>query len=224
MCHAECSGEFDRSRAWESLKPRVEQGRQDLPDAVGAKIRHDQTVAVVHAGIAAERRRWDELVALPGCVGLRDRALGIGRVFAFGFGHRIVSALDAIPALVPIHREISAPHGGNADIFETCQSVLELGKMRQGASRRRVAPIEKRVDRHRDSRRCHDPRERRDVILVRVDTAGRQQSQNMRRAPGLFQRGNEGSERGIVAKLPFLIARSMRGNSCMTTRPAPRFM
>ena len=53
------------------------------------------------------------------------------------------------------------------------------------------------MNRHRHPRRQHQPGQLRDVVLMRMHAAGREQAQDVGGAAGLFQRGDETRQRRV---------------------------
>ncbi len=62
--------------------------------------------------------------------------------------------------------------------------------------------------------------ERNSVVLVRMHAAGRDEADKMAGAAAGLQLSNQSGDRpGALAISPEVIASSMRGRSCITTRP-----
>src|SRR5690606_21976878 len=84
LCHAERRREAHGPRPREALEGGVEQRGADLADAVGAEIRDEHPVAVLHPAVAADHGGLYELVVLAPLVALPDRGERVGRALAFG--------------------------------------------------------------------------------------------------------------------------------------------
>ena len=89
---------------------------------------------------------------------------------------------------------------------------------------RRVAAVEEGMQGDRHAGAVEDPGQRRDVVLVRMHAAGRQQAHEMAGAARGLQPGDEVLQARVAREFAVFQAASMRGRSCMTTRPAPMFM
>ncbi len=184
-------GELDRLAARKVVEVGVEQGREDLADAVGAEIADDQPIAILHAAIAVNDRRQDEFVVEVRCVAAFHRLQRIRRGLALALDQRAIGPLDTVPTLVTIHCVVAPAHCRDANGIAALERGVEFRQELLGATRRRVASVEKRVHCNRYPRVGKDLGECRDVILMRMDTAGRQESHEMGRAAALLERGDE---------------------------------
>src|SRR5690606_8339761 len=75
--HPDGCREADGALAGELRKRRVEQGSEDLADAVGAKIETQHGIAVARAAVIADHRRNDELVRDLVCIRGGDGSLRV---------------------------------------------------------------------------------------------------------------------------------------------------
>ena len=189
-------GDPDGARALEAVEFRVQQGGEDLAHAVGAEIEAEHAVAVAHALIIADDAGDDELVGHLAPVRVVDQARGVGEGRALALGDGEVGLGDAVPAAVAVHGVVAARDGGDADLLG--QTRLEAMNVLTGGTRRRVAAVQERMD---DAGNAGD-RERAGechaVILMRVDTAGRDEADQMACAAALAQRRDQLREFGQI--------------------------
>ena len=210
--------------AIEAVEARIDQRRHDLAHAVGAEVGAEHRIAVGHAGIGADDPRLDELVAGAGLVGRTDGGQGVVGAGGRGADDGLPGALDPLPSLVAVHGVVAARDRADdgAAGLQRRQDALEIAR---GRARRRVAPVEEGVQHHLEpglpeqpapGPRCgSDARARRPARRGPADGRGR-----CRLAPPSTSR-RKPSRR---PRSPVSTAVSMRGSSCITTRPAPRFM
>ncbi len=189
--HAERGGEGDAAGAREALEGGVDQRRENLPHAVGAEIRRHQPVAVRHASIGGDRGRLDELVALAACVGRLDRGARILGREALPAHHRVIGERDALPALVAVHAVIASADGADGDALAVAEGGEEAVEIAKRAARRRVAPVEQSVHHDRNAGRGENIGECRDLILMRMHPARREQAQEMGAAATRLELGDE---------------------------------
>ena len=107
-----------------------------------------------------------------------------GKRGAIGFDDRVVGFLDAVPALVAVHREIPAAHG--RDFHRRRQRGEEPLDVLGRGLRRRIAAIGERMQAHRHAGIGEDFGERRGVVLMRMHAAGRDQAEQMAGAAALL--------------------------------------
>jgi hypothetical protein len=186
-----------------SVEIRVAYGTQDLTRAVGAEVREEQPVAVLHPLIVAEGGRGEEFV---GDVFGMVAAHGIGGAkvasVAPAFDNGAVGALDPIPAVVAVHGKVAAGHGDDA--HPRGQRGLELGQLPDGGPRGDVAAVSDGVDDNRHAFSGDDPRGLGHVGMMRVNSARRGEPGDMRRPAGDLQRRDEVAQRGLGGELPVL--------------------
>ena len=216
----------DARRGRSRRKPGSSSAARICAHAVGAEIRHQHAVAVGHAAHSrAIDGRRDELVALVRAHRTASTAAAASGAASPSPMTRRVGLLDPVPALVAVHGVIAPADRGDRVRFSAGGVGGELARDSPRAS---AAACRARRGRH--GRATVIPasssvrRERRDVILVRMHAARRHQAQEMRGAAAFLERGDELVERRFAASAPSATAVSMRGRSCITTRPAPRFM
>ncbi len=191
---AQRGGELRRRRgAGEAVEGRVEQRGQDLPRAVGAEIEAEQPVAVAQAGVAGQHRGGHELVRHVARVGGLHGGRGALRALAFSHGDGAPGLLHPLPPVVAVHGEVAARDGGEPRAGR--QLGVEPGEVDEGGARRRVAAVGEGVDGDGDAGLRQRLRERHGVRLVRVDPAVGDEAQEVRGAPGVAQRADEGAQR-----------------------------
>ena len=164
---------------------RVEAGERrdaqrvgELPRAVGAEVDVDDRVTVVERAVhAVDHGRREELVGLAaGVAGLDGRGRRRG-VLPHPEHDGVVAALDAVPALVAVHRPVAAADGRDAGIgVDGGEPRLEVPHEPEPRAGRRVAAVEQRMDAHgRDAEPRGELHERDEVAVVGVDAAGADQ-------------------------------------------------
>ena len=153
-------------------------------------------------------------------IGIGHDGRCVGKARPFGFDDGVVGLLDALPALVAVHRVVAAAYCRDRNGFRQRrqQSLDVLGS----GLRRRIAAVGECVHQRRHAGLGENLCERRGVILMRMHAARRHQSEEMAGAAALFERLDEINQRRRAARSrhwrwPSLI----RGRSCITTRPAP---
>ena len=194
FAHAERGGEIHDPRPVEAVEIGIEQCAQDLARPVGPEVRHEHTVAVIHAAVFTDWGRPDEFVGFAGkpseLYGLSDRILPRAQ-FAFPVHQRRIGICGAFPALVPVHRVVAAGHRRNPDRAGACDGVFEVLDEFFRASRRGIPAVEKGVDGDRYALQGKGFRHSRHMVLVGMDAARRQQAHDMGGAAGGNQRLGE---------------------------------
>ncbi len=185
--HAHGLGESHLAGAGEAVEGRVEQSGEHLACAVGAEIGHHQPVAVPHARIIAKRGGEDEFVGFVFGVGRLHDIRRLVRARSCRIHQRIIGQLHAFPTLVAVHAVITTADGGDVGIFSARNVALELRQIFQGAFRRGVAPIEEGMNAHGHAHAVEDFCHRRDLALMGMDAAGREQPEQMADASGFFE-------------------------------------
>ena len=173
--------------AREALEVGVQHDLAELPRAVAAEVEEENAVAVgderprfLHAD-----ERGHELVGF------------LLRVLALHRGHDVVGVgplaeenqlpreLDALPAVVAVHRVVAADDRRDFARADFLQLGLKLGQVMLAAGRRGVAAIEERVDENlvrRDARVLRDLDQRVEMFLAGMDAAVGKQAPEMQRA------------------------------------------
>ena len=131
---------------------------------------------------------------------------------------------DPVPALVAVHGVVAAGDGGDADAFGQARPAGAPGRRRAdcgGVSR----PSVKAWTRDRDAGVVQHAGQRGGMVLVRMDAAGRDAGPiRWQVPPEAFSASTSCDERRRLgdASRPRSPS-SIRGSSCITTRPAPMF-
>ena len=99
---------------------RILEGGDDLPHAIRAEIEEDQSVAAFDATAVTSlrsqnRNRLHEFIGDALLVEPQERFQRLLCLRPHAEGHQIVPALNALPALVPIHREVAPDDRGQAN-------------------------------------------------------------------------------------------------------------
>ena len=147
---------------------RVGQGVDQLAGAIGPEVGVDEAVAVAHPAVdAIDDRRRDELVALTAPVGGADRLDGARGLLPHPVDDRVIAALDPVPPAVAVHGPVPAPDRGDAGVrVGRSQPRLEVRDEVETRRRRRVAPVEQRVDPHTRHGQAGRQRDEGDEVAV----------------------------------------------------------
>ncbi len=195
-------------RPLESVERGIQQGRQDFACPVGAKIRHQQAVTVLHAGEVADDRGLQKLVRDAGIVGMSDRLEGILGALPFGLRDQAIGALHTIPTFVAIHRKIAA---ANRRQWRAAGFLHEGFKIAQCRGRRCVAAVEEGVNSNRNFRIGENSGEGRNLILMGMDAPRRHEASDMGCAAA-FAHGRDKSQ-----KIRMTLQRAV-GDRCVDAR------
>ena len=167
----------------EAVESLPGEGAHQLAHAIGPEVDAEHSVAGLEARRAGDDARLDEFVGLPGVVGLLDRRDGILGRGAHAVDDRVVRQLGAVPALVAVHRVVTPDHSRN----NRRMAVWPYGRNevlheRERRLRRRVPPVEERVDRDRQAGAPPQLNRGEQVRIERVDPAGADQAHQVQRA------------------------------------------
>ena len=192
--HAEGGCELHLPRAFKAVKKRIEQCRQDLAGAIGTVVEHQDAVAVLHALVVRDGRRFHELVVEAGGVALVDRLSGRPRGLAPAIDHGVIGKRNAIPALVAIHGIEAPGDHREADREAGLEACFNVRNAVERAARRHVATVEEGVDRHRHAGAGNQVGEHDQVVLMRMHAARRGEAHQMAGAARTLQPGDEVGE------------------------------
>ena len=184
--HADGGGEAHAPLAPKAVEDGVEQRRHDLAGAVGPEIAHDQPVAVRHPRVAGDHCWLDELVARVACVALGDGRLGARRRPSARGDQGVVGLRGPLPAPVAVHGVVAAGNSRDLHAGQNAKPVLEVREILDGRTWRHVAAVEEGVDHDGHARVAYDPSGLQDVVLVRMNTAGRDEAHQVAAAPALL--------------------------------------
>ena len=105
----------------------VDEGAGDLAGTVGTEVHEDQRIAIFHRGGVADAGGLDELVVLFTGIGGSQGVGGVvGGELALALGHQVIGLLHAIPAVVTVHGEVTADHGGETTLAQAGEQSVEL--------------------------------------------------------------------------------------------------
>ena len=200
--HADSLGEAHEPCALEAVEHRIEQRRQDLARPIRAIVEHQETVTVLHAGIAGHHRRLHELVVefrrISPFDGLGRRGCG----FTLGIDDRVIGKRHAVPALVPVHRIEASGHRREADRQPRAQAALDVRDAFERAARRHVAAVEEGVDGDRHAGTGDQVGQRHEMILVGMHAAGRGETHQVAGAAVLLEGGEHVGQQRIARQRP----------------------
>ena len=126
----------------EAVERRVDQCSEQFANPVCPEVGKQDAVAVRHAAVTLGTARPDEFIGEPG-LGVRlDRAFEVREGRALASHHQIVGEFDTVPAIVPVHREISPADRCNLRVGNGVDRLLQLGEFALRAFRRHIAPIQ----------------------------------------------------------------------------------
>ena len=174
--HAERRCEIDDPPAIKSIERRVQQGRQNFSRSIRAEIQHQNAVTVLHTAVAVNRRRFDELIRRTRFVGRFHGGDRICSPFAMGVDKQFVGPRHTVPAFVPVHCEITT---ANRPDFCVAGRFGKFREILRGRRRRRIAAVQQRMYTDRHAGRVQHLCDRGDLVLVRVYTTRRHQTDEM---------------------------------------------
>ena len=148
------------------MKIGVQQRLQNFARPIGSEIAHQYAVTVLHARIAVQRDRFDEFVGDPRGIACPDCGNRIGCRGAVCRYDEVIGLLHPVPALVPVHCEKTAAHGGKRDTGDGFYLPGEFRDKPGGAFRRGIPSIEKHMYGDRNTRIGHNFRQFHQMILV----------------------------------------------------------
>mmetsp|Transcript_2813 Transcript_2813/g.5212 ORF Transcript_2813/g.5212 Transcript_2813/m.5212 type:complete len:269 (-) Transcript_2813:553-1359(-) len=99
----------------------------DLPHTIASIVEEEQCVIFPNECILIDKYRFEKLVCFSRFIALLDGSYGIrGSLCSFSSDESFNGKLDSIPALVAVHRVVSANHESNLSIFHFLQAMNEL--------------------------------------------------------------------------------------------------
>ncbi|CRX28632.1 hypothetical protein PAERUG_P54_1_London_24_VIM_2_04_13_05103 [Pseudomonas aeruginosa] len=178
------------SFAGELIECRLDEGAAQLAGAVGAEVHEDHRVAILDPhrfGAGRDHRGGlDEFVALAaGVGGLEGCHRGVGGELGLAVDNQFIGGLDAVPAVVAVHREIAADDRGDAALAEPGEGGVETLQRRLRAFRRGIAAIQEgmQVDLAGAAPGGH-LRHRHQVVFMAVYAARGEQAEDVHRLVG----------------------------------------
>ena len=181
-----------------------DKGTGNLPSPVRTVIHKDHRVAIGDGrGLFAGRDDGgglDEFVALAARIGHFQGAEGVGGAVAFALGEQVIGGLDARPAVIAVHGEVTPYDGGDASSAQLGKRILHRLQGSGCALGWRVAAIEEGMYVDPLGSALHSEfGHGLDMLLVAVDTARRQQTENVHR-PVIGDGLIHGLSQRVVAK------------------------
>ena len=134
--------------ALEAVERGVDERARDLAGAVGAVVEEDDRIVVGDHAVLVADDRLDEFVRHAVFVALLNGVDRVGILHALAVNERVVSVLQAVPALVAIHRVVAAHDGRDLADAELTALFHGLCNKVAAGGRGRVAPVEEGVDIH----------------------------------------------------------------------------
>ncbi|MNX91740.1 hypothetical protein D3C86_1238450 [compost metagenome] len=177
-------------------------GKQDFTRTVGAEIQAEQAVASLETFITIDHRWQDEFVGDIVFVALGNGAHRIPRVFAFRQNHGVIGFLDALPAIVAIHRIITADYRADAGTLR--QARYQRRHKIFSRLRRDVAAIGDGMHHDLQAVADHQPHRRLAVEDMAMDAAIGNHAHQMRHTARGFYLGCEIKHRRIAEKAAIL--------------------
>ena len=198
--------------ALKAIERLIDERMRELTRAVGTEVEEDGAVTVLHAAVALDDERNDELIVDAARVArleARDRAV---RCDALGVRDGLVGLLLTIPAMVAIHSVVAAADRRNRADADLLALRLELLEVRLRALRRHVTAVEERVDVDLgDALLLRHLEQRVEVTLVAVHAARGDEAHEMNRAALFLGILHDGDERLVLEEIAVLdVARDAR--------------
>ncbi len=166
----------------------------ELAHAVGPEVEGEARLpadplraarAALEALVRADAGGLDELVVGARGVGLGERLARRRRPRRVAADDGLEGFVDAVPALVAVHRPVAAGDGADDALLATFEVRLELGQEAARAPRRGVAAVEEGVDDHRHLPGVGGVDEREEVAQRRVHAAVRDEAEEVEAAAAL---------------------------------------
>ena len=201
-------GELGNPRPAKAGERGAGERARDLPRPVGAEVHEHDDVAVAHgrglAGGIDDGGGLDEFVVFAARVGglerLRDR--GWRRRARVPSTRSVVRLGHALPVLVAVHRVVAADDRRDARARIACANLVHERERSRRAARRRIAAVQKGVHENlRDAGRGGEVDHGRDLPLVAVHAARRQEPHHVQRAMAVARGVDRAIENGIGREL-----------------------
>ena len=134
--------------ALEAVERGVDERARDLAGAVGAVVEEDDRIVVGDHAVLVADDGLDEFVRHAVFIALLDGVDGIAVLHALAVDERVIGVLEAVPALVAVHRVVAAHNGRDLADAELTALFHGLCDKVAAGGRGRVAPVEEGVDIH----------------------------------------------------------------------------
>ena len=139
-------GESGPAAALKAPEILVDKSAGQLPRPVGAEIHKQHGVALGNRGGLANAHGADKLIVfVAGIGGLQAGGGAIRARRGQALGQQAIHRLDAIPALIPVHRKVATAQRGDTAHAEFVETILSRAQGRRGAAWRRVTAVQKSV-------------------------------------------------------------------------------
>ena len=184
------------------IKPRLTDGRQNLPRPVRPEIQAEQPVAIPRAPIPADHRGGEEFIRLP--LGIRGchRGHPIRRPLPLTPHHRGIGAAHPFPTVVAVHRPIAPDHRRHPRPHR--QFRLQRCDKPVRRRRRHIPPIRDRMQPDRHPQRGDRTARRQHMHDMPMHPAIRHDTHQMRRPARRLHLARKFHQRRIGRKGPIL--------------------
>ena len=166
--------------AREALELMVHKRTGDLTRAVGTEVGKDNRVVVADGRALGHDDRNHELVGHARVIGSLHCFVRGGRMLADALGNGVIGLLDALPAVVAVHRVIAAGNRGDAADLDRVDLRLQAVDIFDTGLRGRVAAVHEAVEAHlAQTVAARQLEQREHMVDMRVYAAIGQQAENM---------------------------------------------
>ena len=122
-------------------------------------------------------------------------------MLALGVDQAVIGERHPLPALVAVHRVVAAADRGDLDVAAAFDGGQEVADEALGRARRGVAAVEQGMDADRDAGGGEQPRESRQLALMRMYPAGRHQPHEVAGAAAALEGRDEIAKRRHLADM-----------------------
>ena len=166
----------------EAVELVVNERTGDLTRAVGTEVGEDDRVVILDGRALGHDDRNDELVGDACVIGRLHRLVCGSSMLADALGDRLICLFYAVPALVAVHRVVTAGDGGNAAKLQRINLVLQAVDILDTGLRGRVTAVHEAVEAYlAQTVAARQLEQREHVIDMRVYAAVGQQAEDMQR-------------------------------------------
>ena len=159
---------------------RINERTGDLTRTVGTEVCEDDRVVVFDGCALGYDNRNNELVGYAVCVGLLHRLVSGSSVLALAECDSVVCLLYTIPAVIAVHRVVTAGYGCNAADLDSVDLRLQAVDILDTGLRRRVTAVHEAVEANLAQTVAACQLEQREhMVNVGMHTAVRQQAENV---------------------------------------------
>ena len=205
-------GDLQRLVACEAVKLRIDKGVRELTRTVGTEVVENRAVAVLHALIALDHERHDELIrhALGLLARIRVRCKqpchsGLRHGLCLRVGNRLIGELLALPALIAIHGVVTPADRSDLADADLRRLFLDRLEILLRALGRHIAPIEEGMNPDLgQTLTLRELEHGKEMIVVTVHAARGDQAHNVQRAAVLLDTVHDGEQCLILKKVSVL--------------------